>query len=66
MKVEYHFAYESLHAMRGIVDLIVLIWPNNLVYKTSVRLKYPYTDSQAEYEALQFSLQNLIDMGVKI
>jgi hypothetical protein len=66
MKIEYHFSYKSLHAIRGIADFIILILPNNLVYKTSVRLKYPCTNSQTEYEALQFSLQNLINMGVKI
>jgi hypothetical protein len=36
-----------------------------LIIKTSVRLKYLCANSQAEYEALQFGLQDLIDMGVK-
>jgi ribonuclease HI len=51
--------------MRGIADFIILILSNNIVYKTSVCLKYPCTNSQAECEALQFGLQNLVDMGVK-
>jgi ribonuclease HI len=51
--------------MRGIANFIVLILPNNIVYKTSVCLEYPCTNSQAECEALQFGLQNLVDMGVK-
>jgi hypothetical protein len=57
MKIEYHFAYKSLHATRGIADFIVLISPNNLVFKTSVRLEYVCTNSQAEYETLRFGLQ---------
>jgi ribonuclease HI len=65
MKIEYHFAYKSMRAMKGIVNFIVLIFSNNLDYKTSVHLKYLCTNSQAEYEALQFGLQNLVDMGVK-
>jgi ribonuclease HI len=43
----------------------VLISPNNVIYETSVRLEYPCTNNQAEYEALLFGLQNLLDMGVK-
>jgi hypothetical protein len=50
---------------RGIADFIVLISPNNLVYKTSVHSEYLCANSQAEYEPLQFGLQNLVDMGVK-
>jgi hypothetical protein len=45
--------YESLRAMRGIADFIVLISPNNLVYKTSVCLESPCTNSQAEFKPLQ-------------
>jgi hypothetical protein len=33
--------------------------------KISVRLEYLCTNSQIEYEAFQFGLQNLIDMSVK-
>jgi hypothetical protein len=53
MKIEYHFAYKSLHATRGIADFIVLISPNNLDFKTSVCLEYLCTNSQAEFEPLQ-------------
>jgi hypothetical protein len=49
MKIEYHFAYKSLHAIRGIADFIILILPNNRVYKTLVSLEYLCTNSQAEY-----------------
>jgi ribonuclease HI len=51
--------------MRGIADFIVLILPNNIVYKTSACLEYPCANSQAECEALQFGLKILVDMGVK-
>ena len=43
----------------------VLISPSNVVYETSVRLEYSCTNNQAEYEALLFGLQYLVDMGVK-
>jgi len=43
----------------------VLISPNNVAYETSVRLEYPCTNNQAEYEALLFGLQSLVDMGVR-
>jgi ribonuclease HI len=33
--------------------------------KTSVHLEYLCINNQAEYEALQFGMQNLVDMGVK-
>jgi hypothetical protein len=52
MKIEYHFAYKSLHATRGIADFIVLIIPKNLVHKTSVSLKYLFTNSQTEYSLI--------------
>jgi hypothetical protein len=65
MKIEYHFAYKSLHATRVIADFIVLILPNNLVYKTSVSLEYLCTNSQAKYKHLQLGLQILVDMGVE-
>jgi hypothetical protein len=51
--------------MWGIADFIVLISLNNFVFKTSVCLEYLYTNSQTEYGAVQFGLQNLVDMGVK-
>ena len=44
---------------------IVLISPNCMVHEASVRLEYSCTNNQAEYEALLFGLQSLIDMGVK-
>jgi ribonuclease HI len=43
----------------------VLILPNNVAYKTSVRLEYPCTNNQVEYEALLSGLQSLVDMGVR-
>jgi hypothetical protein len=43
----------------GIADFIVLISLHNFVYKISVRLEYLCKNSQAEYEAFQFGLQNL-------
>jgi hypothetical protein len=39
MKIEYHFAYESLRAMRGIANFIVLVPSNNLDYKNIGPLK---------------------------
>ena len=43
----------------------ILISPNNIAYEASVRLEYSCTNNQAEYEALLFGLQSLVDMGVK-
>jgi hypothetical protein len=65
MKIEYHFAYKSLHATRGIADFIVLISSNNLVFKTSVRLEYLYTNSQAEFEPLQLWFTKFCRHGCK-
>ena len=60
---KFYFDGSVCREGQGIND--VLISPNNVVYETSVRLEYPCTNNQAEYEALLFGLQNLVDMGVK-
>ena len=44
---------------------VVLVSPNNISYETLVRLEYPCTNNQTEYEAVLFGLQSLVDMGVR-
>ncbi len=42
---------------------VVLFSPNGSCFETSVRLEYPCTDNQAEYDALLFGLQVLESIG---
>jgi ribonuclease HI len=41
------------------------IYPQEYSYERLVHLEYPCISNQAEYEALLFGLQGLVDMGVR-
>lgn len=43
----------------------VLVSPNGLVHESSVRIEYPCTNNQIEYEALLLGLTHLEQMGIK-
>jgi hypothetical protein len=61
----WHLFFDDSVCKEGQGISYVLVSPNGLVHETLIRIEYPCTNNQIEYEALLLGLTHLNSMGVK-